>query len=66
MYLFTGARGSSVVDDGGSFGERARSIVNDPTKATIDVSDRSMQAPLKKALLGPLFFIRSCETFLSS
>ena len=66
MYLFTGARGSSVVDDGGSFGERARSIVNDPTKGMIDVFDRSMQAPLKKALRGPLFFIRSCGTFLSS
>ena len=37
MHLFTGARGSSVVDDGGSFGERARSIVNDPTRAMIDV-----------------------------
>ena len=35
MHLFTGARGSSVVDDGGSSGERARSIVNDPTKAMI-------------------------------
>ena len=47
MHLFTQARGSSVVDDGGSFGERARSILNDPTRAMIDVFDRSMQAPLK-------------------
>ena len=47
MHLFTQARGSSAVDDGGSFGERARSILNDPTRAMIDVFDRSMQAPLK-------------------
>lgn len=59
--MFTGARCSFVMDDGGTIEDGARNMVNDPTEAKLT----DLCKHLYKATAWTLFFIRSCGTFPS-